>query len=95
MLDKGVSEDHVRDLIYKPTLAAMTFDAVTNELLLIRHLTRIGKTLKKKASKKNKKVVALHGFGLQESATRFKSSNYLSNDDFITKLSNPADALWQ
>ena len=65
ILDKSSPDECIRDLILEPSLVALSVDPVTDELFLFHHLARIGKILKKKTAKKNKKVMALHGFGTQ------------------------------
>ena len=60
---KSIFEDHARNLLSERTLSVTTFDTVTDELLLMHHLTRIGKALNNKATKKNGNVAVLHGLG--------------------------------
>ena len=64
-------------------------DAISDDLVLLHHVTRIGHIVKKKATKKNEKIVVLHGFGASTIPIRFKSYSYLFDKRFIVTTSAP------
>ena len=95
-LDQSASEACIKKLEANLNLVALELDQITDMLVLLRYISRIGRIVKKKPTKKNEKVVALHGFGTSDAPVRFKSSSVLldqriivttnvpSNDDFET-----------
>ena len=88
LLSLPSAEGCISNLIEHNNVVALTIDPITEELILFHHITRIGKSLKKKA-KKNEKVVALSGFAPQASVVRFKSSEFLFHDDLIISAPTP------
>ena len=79
----------VANLVEYDKQVALTIDPIIKELILFHHLTKIRKCFKKKSAKKNKKLVALSGFGDQASIVRFKSSEDTFHKNFIVKHAVP------
>ena len=82
-------DECMRNVSEFPDLVALTVDQSTDELVMIHHNTKVGKSLKK--SKKAEKVVALHGFGSPASILRFKAVAALFSKDNIVKVLLPSD----
>ena len=58
LLDAPTSEDYARKFQEQNNLADLAVDNVFGHLLLVHHITRIGKSLNK-SNKKKEKLVAL------------------------------------
>ena len=78
----------MRNVSEFPDLAALTVDQSTDKLVMIHHVSKIGKSLKK--SKKSEKVVALHGFSYPASFLWFKSASDLFSKENIVKFHLPS-----
>ena len=91
ILDKNAVEECIRDVLTEPNLVALTAYNVPDEIILVHHLTRIRKTLKKNAIQKNEKIVSLNGFGPLTLAARFKSSDHLLAEEFTSCVLVPSN----
>ena len=89
--DQSASEACIKELEANPKLVALTLDPIADDLVLLHHVTRIGRIMKKKATKKNEKVVALHGFGNTAVPIRFKSSSDLFDQHSIVTTDVPSN----
>ena len=55
LLDQSAPEACIKELEANSNLVALTLDTITDDLVLLHHVTRIGRVMKKKATKKNEK----------------------------------------
>ena len=81
-------EDCMLNLSEFNNLAALTIDQSTDELVIMHHISKVGKSLKK--SKKPEKIVALRGMGSIVHVVRFKSVKVLFSSDYITTMAIPS-----
>ena len=70
LLDEPEPKDCASNLQEQDSLAAFIVDEVSGDLILIHHITRIGKSLKKKSTKSKEKIVTLSGLGSTASPIR-------------------------
>jgi len=81
-------EECMRNLMEFPELAALTIDQSTDDLVMIHHISKVGKSLKK--SKNSEKVVALHGLVSPAAILRFKSTADLFSKANIVEVPLPS-----
>ena len=81
-------DECMRNVSEFPDLVALTVDQSTDELVMMHHISKVGKSLKK--SKKAEKVATLHGFGFLASILRFKVVANLFSKDSIMKVLLPS-----
>ena len=71
LLDVIVVDECTRNLQDHNSLAALIIDNVSGHLILVHHLTKLGKSLMNKIAKMKDKLVALSSAGITESPFRF------------------------
>ena len=72
LLDVPSPDEAVRNLQTQDSLSALLVDDTSGDLLLVHHVTKIGKSLKKKGAKKKEKLVGLNGTGTTACPIRFE-----------------------
>ena len=71
-MDVSTVEERTRKSQDQNSLAALITDNVSSNLILFIHLTKLGKSLKKKTAKMKEKLVSLSGEGAIASHVRFE-----------------------
>ena len=81
-------DECMRNVSEFPDLVALAVNQSTDELVMIHHISKVGKALKK--SKKAEKVTAYYGFGSLVSILPFKAVADLFSKDSIAKIYLPS-----
>ena len=80
----------MQNLVENNNLIALTLDPIADNLTLLHHVTKIGKSSKKKSTKKTEKVAALNGFGSVASISGSKSPEDLFDTKNIVSVEIPS-----
>jgi len=78
LMNRDTPEECLSTLKDNPNLVALTIDPITNQCLLLHHLTQIGGSI----NSREKMTVVMSGVGTNASLLRFKS---LMDADFISE----------
>ena len=88
LLEPPDPEDFMLNISEFNNLSALPIDQSADELVIVHHISKVGKSLKK--SRKHDKIVAFSGMCSIAHIVRFKSVEVLFSSDFITTKAIPS-----
>ena len=91
LLHVPTTEDCARNIQEQNSLAALIVDNMSGDLLLVHHMTKLRKSLKKKTAKQKEKLVALSGTGTLASPLRFEHPDDAFSKKHIVEVDIPSD----
>lgn len=94
-MDVDSPSEAARNTQEQDSLAALIAGTVSRDLMIVNYATKIGKSLKKKSSKKKEKLVTLNGTGTTASPIRFDHPEEAFGSKHIATVDMPTDSSFE